>query len=209
VIGVTGAPAAGKSTASRLLGDAGCSVIDVDAMGHEALATETVRDAVVAEFGDGLVDGDGRLDRAALARVAFADAASVGRLEAIVHPAVRRRLDERLRLAQTSPGPRAIVIDCALLFESGLDEVCDATICVDTPRPQRAARAATRGWDADELARRESHQLAAEEKRRRADHVLPNADDPVALSARIGALLDEVAPLDTPRPSGGGGGNPR
>src|SRR5262245_36248039 len=96
VLGVTGAVAAGKSALSRLLAALGADVIDVDRLGHDVLATPEVRDAVVRTFGRSVRAADRSLDRAALARLAFASDGARRHLEEIVHPAVRTLVDARL-----------------------------------------------------------------------------------------------------------------
>jgi len=194
VIGLTGAPAAGKSTVASVLRDAGCAVIDVDALGHRALEQPELAGALTDEFGPHVVRDDGSVDRAALGRVAFASPAALTRLEELVHPRVRVLLDAELDAARAS-GTRAVVVDAALLFESGIDALCGTTVTVHAPEDRRTAWAGTtRGWSADELRSREARQWSADEKRARADRVLVNDGDLAALRERTLALLDELAP---------------
>jgi dephospho-CoA kinase len=195
VVGLTGAPAAGKTTVAALLASAGCHVIDVDRLGHQALETCSVRDAVVAEFGSHVLADDGSLDRGALARVAFADDLAIARLEGLVHPVVRDRLTAAIITAEET-ATRAIVIDAALLFEGKLDALCDVTVVVDAPESARAERArAERGWDDGEFARRQARQISADEKRGRAGHVLVNDAGIDRLRERTLALLETIAPV--------------
>lgn len=193
VIGLTGAPAAGKSSVAHAFAAGGCTVIDVDALGHEALADEGLRLAVTTLFGPGVLGADGRLDRSALARRVFGDKQALARLESLVHPEVRRKLSTRIEAARRT-APRAVALECALLFESGLEALCDATVYVDAPAAVREARAVARGWSPGEVARREAHQLASDAKRARADHVLSNDDEPEALARSARALLDRLVP---------------
>ncbi len=195
VVGLTGAPAAGKTTVAALFASAGCHVIDVDRLGHAALETSSMRDAVVAEFGSHVLAKNGSVDRGALARVAFGDDLAIARLEDLVHPVVRDRLTAAI-VAARSTATRAIVIDAALLFEGKLDALCDVTVVVDAPESARAERArAARGWDAGELARRQARQISAEEKRGRAGHVLLNDAGIDRLRERTLALLETIAPV--------------
>lgn len=194
VVGVTGAPAAGKSTVARFLAEAGCSVIDVDRLGHAVLDLDPVRDTIAAEFGAEVVGSDGRLDRALLAAKAFRDEAGMERLEALVHPIVRERIDSEIAAARAT-GPRAIIIDAALLFEGTLHALCDITVVVHAPEDLRAQRVrAERNWDASELERRQLRQLPPAEKRSRADRVIENDGGVEVLRARTLALLDACAP---------------
>jgi len=193
ILGVTGPVAAGKSALSRRLAALGARVIDVDGLGHAALAERAVRDAVVAAFGEGVRRGkSGPLDPRALARIVFDDDAARRRLEAIVHPVVRKRIDEEIRRAQDDGAP-LVVVDCALLFESGLDAVCDSTVDVDAPESERLARAArAHGWDAEETRRRAGAQWSAAEKRRRADRVVVNDGDESRLAVEAEHIWNEA-----------------
>jgi dephospho-CoA kinase len=194
VIGVTGAPAAGKSTVTSILAEAGCAVIDVDGLGHAALETPEVRDAVADEFGSEVIGADGRIDRASLARIAFVDEEKIARLERLVHPVVHARLVDEIAAARAI-SPRAIVIDAALLFEGGLDSRCDVTLTVDADERVRAARARVgRGWSPGELRRRQSRQIPPGEKRARATHVVRNDGERDDLRLAALTLLDEIAP---------------
>jgi dephospho-CoA kinase len=167
-------------------------VIDVDRLGHAALADGDVKAAVIRAFGAAVAAADGSLDRRALARVAFADDDSRRRLEAIVHPVVRVRIDAEIRRARADGAP-LVVVDCALLFESGLDAICDCTVDVDAPEPLRLARAeAAHGWGAAETRLRESAQLSAQEKRSRADKVVVNDGDEARLSDEARAIFETV-----------------
>lgn len=198
MIGLTGAVGAGKSTLAAQLTRLGCAVLDVDGYGHEALDSEPVRDAIRRDFGPGALRADGAVDRAAVARAAFADAALRRRLEEAVHPVVRRRVTSELAAARRGR-PRAVVIDCALLFEGGLDVLCDATVAVDAAPEAREVRLRTsRGWTADEVRSREAAQFSAETKGARADRVIRNDAGEDSLAAAAERLLDEVAPV-TPR----------
>jgi dephospho-CoA kinase len=166
-------------------------VVDVDGLGHAALADGVVKTSVARAFGASVSAADGSLDRAALARIAFADDASRRKLESIVHPVVRARVDEEIRRARAAGAP-LVVVDCALLFESGLDAVCDLTVDVDAPEPIRLARAAARGWDAAETRRRAAAQMSAQEKRSRADKVVVNDGDEARLADEARAIFEEV-----------------
>lgn len=189
VLGVTGAVAAGKSALSRLLAALGADVVDVDGLGHEVLATPEVRDAVVREFGRSVRAADRSIDRAALARVAFASDGARRHLEDIVHPAVRKLVDARLA-ASKAP---LVVLDCALLFEGGLDALCDRTTAVEAPERDRFARAlAAHGWDEDEVRRRMAAQLPPAEKSARADDVVVNDGDEGRLADRARALYESL-----------------
>lgn len=193
VIGLTGAPAAGKSTAARIFGELGARVIDLDRLGHEALEAPEVRAGLFREFGAAAFASDGLVDRAALAAATFAEPSRLARLEALVHPVVRRRLAEALAAAARD-GAAVVVIDCALLFEGGLDSLCDETVLVDAAPGTRARRARElRGWTAEELDAREARQMPLERKRALAGTVLCNDDDLEVLRTAVRRVLSAPA----------------
>jgi len=174
-IGLMGAPGSGKSLVAGQLASQGCVVIDSDALSRQAFEQPGVIEQLKQWWGDAVIQPDGRVDRSAVARVVFQDQAALDRLEGLIHPIVhaqRARLRER---ALASPGIVALVEDSPLLIESGIDKSCDVLIYIDAPLAVRQARVLkTRGWGADELARREENQLPLDIKRERADYVISN-----------------------------------
>jgi len=172
VIGLLGGIAAGKTTVAEMFGTLGATVLSADAIGHAVVESPSIRDRIVARWGAQVLGEGGQIDRSKLARQVFANPQEVGELQAITHPAIVRELREQVASVCRSRGAPAIVIDAPLLLEAGLDDLCDVLIFVDSPREARLARAAARGWDPDELERRESHQQLLETKRRRAQFVL-------------------------------------
>jgi len=175
IIGLVGAPGAGKSLVAKQLAELGCAVIDADALAREALQSDAVREQLLAWWGDAVLDSEGRVDRQAVGRIVFNDKAALGRLESLTHPAVRerrRRLREQL---QAAPSVVAIVEDSPLLLEKGPADECDVLVFVDAPRDVRLARLrASRGWDEAELAGREKNQWPLDKKREKADYVVSN-----------------------------------
>ena len=158
VVGVAGKYCAGKSTVTELLVQAGYEVIDVDRLGHEALSRRVAD--IRATFGETYVSPDGSVDRKRLGSLVFSDAAELRRLEAIVHPEMKKMVRERLAGpgaagSNTGPGPRGTVINAALLFEMGLDELCDTILWVTAPVFTRMWRARRRdGLSATEILKR-------------------------------------------------------
>jgi len=167
VIGLLGGIAAGKTTVARLLGELGAAVVDADEVAHAVLDHPGVRERIAARWGDAVLGPDGAVDRAKLAERAFESRDELAALERITHPAIVAELRRRVAAARAAGAP-AVVLDAPLLVETRLDEVCDVLVFVDCPRRVRAARAASRGWDAAELARRESLQAPLDTKRARA-----------------------------------------
>ncbi|MHC5113757.1 MAG: dephospho-CoA kinase [Planctomycetota bacterium] len=191
VIGLTGGIGSGKSTVARMLADLGCVVSDSDRDGRAALLDPEIRRTLVSWWGESILDDDGDVDRGAVGRLVFADQEQRRRLESLTHPWIERR-----RLATfdaAGPDTVAFVIDAPLLMEVGLDRACDAVIFVECETAIRVHRVtATRGWDREELARREDCQLPLDVKRDRADHVVQNDGDLDRLKDQVGTVLADI-----------------
>lgn len=191
VIGLAGGIGAGKSHVAKVLGDLGCVVSDSDALAKAALQEPGVRGELAAWWGPGVLDDQGRVDRARVGAIVFADPAQRRRLEALVHPRVHAARARQMQEARARGAP-ALVIDAPLLFEAGVDAECDAVVFVECPAPVRRERVRARGWTDDELARREAAQLPLEEKRRRCRFVIDNDPARTDLPAQARRVLDEV-----------------
>jgi len=153
-IGLTGPIGCGKSTVAGWLAVRGAAVVDADAVARAVTAPgEPAHDAVLARFGDVVRGADGALDRAALARLVFPDAAALRDLEAIVHPAVRPRILAAIAAADQAGAP-AIVIEAIKLVEGGLAELCDEVWLVTCDPAVQRARLAGRGMAAADAERR-------------------------------------------------------
>jgi len=154
LIGLTGPIGCGKSTVAALLGELGARVIDADTEARAATARgEATLPAIRQRFGSGVFAPDGSLDRAALARIVFADAAALADLEAIVHPEVRRRIEAALESAAEA-GALVVVVEAIKLVEGGLSARCDEVWMVTCREPEQRSRLALRGMPPEEAARR-------------------------------------------------------
>lgn len=178
VFGVLGGVASGKSAVAKALAGPEGAVVDADLEAHAVLREPEVVAEVRAAFGEGVLGPDGGVDRTALGAVVFRDPEARARLEALTHPRIRANLRARLEAARAARVPR-IALDVPLLLENdarhGLAAECDALVWVETDPAVRSARAAaTRGWSAGEVARREAAQWPAAAKRARARHVVQN-----------------------------------
>jgi len=157
---------------------------------HELYADADVRDAVAARWGAGVAPG-GVVDRAAVARRAFATSDDRAWLEELLWPRVRARMAAwRDEQGGDGPAPAALVVEVPLLFESGFDDAFDATIAVVADEKVRAARAGARGHAA--LAERGVRQLTQDEKAARADFVVRNDRDLRALEQELSRVLAKL-----------------
>lgn len=170
VLGITGGSGCGKTTLLREIQAMGGLCIDCDALYHELLErSETLKEALLSRFPGAFASG--RLDRKALGRLVFDDAGALAELNAITHPAVCREVE---RLLRESDAPFA-AIDAIALFESGLDRLCEQTVAVTAPEPQRIRRLMTREGISEAYAKKRiAAQRPAEEFSRLADVTLEN-----------------------------------
>ena len=193
-VGLTGGIASGKSTVSAILRELGAVVIDADQLAREVVARGTPGlDAVVAEFGAGLLTPEGDLDRAAMGSLVFGDDAARKRLEAIVHPLVFERIVD---LETHAPEGAVVVHDIPLLAESGRAATFDAVIVVDAPQEVQVARmVGDRGWTESDALARIAAQASPEDRRAIATYVVENTGSRAELREKIEAIYAELTKL--------------
>ena len=194
-VGLTGGLGSGKSEALRALAELGAATLSTDAVVHDLLATDELRDVVVERLGREVAPG-GVLDRSALAERVFADDEARTWLEGVLWPRVGARMAEwRAEVESRSPVPAAAAVEVPLLFESGMEGVFDATIAVVADEEVRERRAAERGHAA--VSERAGRQLSQDEKAQRADFVVRNdgtLDELKETLSRVLAKLGDTAP---------------
>jgi dephospho-CoA kinase len=187
-VGLTGGLGAGKSEALRVLGELGAATLSTDAVVHELLAGDDLKDALVARLGPEVAPG-GRLDRAKIAERVFGDDEARAWLEGLLWP----RVGERVAAWRADVGDdRVAVVEVPLLFESGMGAVFDSTIAVIADEEIRERRAAARGHTA--VAERAGRQLSQQEKADRADFTVRNdgsLDELKQTLSRVLAKLEE------------------
>lgn len=189
-VGLTGGLGAGKTTALAALQRLGAETASSDAIVHEIYADPDVVQAVSARFG-AAVAPQGEVDRAALARAAFASEEGREWLEQLIWPLVRQRVATWLMATrERRPAPPAAVVEVPLLFESGQQGIYDATIAVVADEQLRDERARSRGHAAvDERAAR---QLTQAEKAALATYVVHNDGTVEQLQAQLSAILAKL-----------------
>jgi dephospho-CoA kinase len=186
VIGLTGSLGMGKSTALRFFAEAGVPVYDADEAVHRLYAGEAAASIEAAFPG---TTGEHGVDRARLAQAVLGDPAALARLEAIVHPLVRREEQRFLEAAEKAEA-RVAVLDIPLLFETGGDARVDAVVVVSAPPEMQRARAFERpGMTEDKFRALVAKQMPDEEKRRRADFVVDSSQNLDYARAQVHAIL--------------------
>lgn len=189
IVGLTGNIASGKSAVAARLAARGAPIVDADLLAREAVAVGSPALAAIARrFGDSILAADGSLDRAALRRVVFNDAAAREALNAIVHPEVARLREREVERLRAAGAPLAIC-DIPLLFETGLDAEMDRIVLVDAPVALRRERLIRdRGLSAADADAMIAAQMPPEQKRARAHYVIENDGSFDALDAQVDAV---------------------
>jgi dephospho-CoA kinase len=185
-VGLTGGLGAGKSEALRLLGELGAATLSTDAVVHELLETDELRDEIVARLGADVMR-DGALDRPAIAARVFGDDDARSWLEGVLWP----RVGARVAAWRADVGnDRVAVVEVPLLFESGMEGVFDRTIAVVADEAVRERRAAARGHAS--VAERAGRQLPQTEKAEKADYTVRNDGSLTELRECLSRLLDKL-----------------
>jgi len=192
VIGLTGSLGMGKTTTLRFFAEAGVPVYDADETVHRLYGGEAAA-SIEAVFPG--TTGEQGVDRAKLAQAVLGDAAALARLEAIVHPLVRREEVRFLEAARKTGVPVA-VLDIPLLFETGGDRRVDAVVVVSAPAEMQRARAFERpGMTEEKFRALLAKQLPDQEKRRRADFVVDTSQGYDSARAQVHAILRKAGTL--------------
>jgi dephospho-CoA kinase len=188
-VGLTGGIGSGKSEVARILGSLGAYIVDTDKLAREAVCPGSDALRQIARLWPSVVRDD-FLDRAALAQIVFHDPGARERLNAIVHPHVRRLADEADRYARAD---QLIVHVVPLLFETGYVERVEASIVVIAPDEERIRRVMQRDRMSEEQVRsRMASQIDPEQARRRATHVIENDGDLSHLRERTQAVYEAL-----------------
>jgi len=184
VIGLTGGIGSGKSAAADYFAELGAAVVDTDRIAHRLTGPGGAAMAAVAEaFGDQVVRGDGALDRDAMRRLVFDDAAARGRLEALLHPMIRAESERQIAATEA---PYVVLVVPLLVEAGGYRERVDRVCVVDVPESvQRQRVMARNGFDE---ARVRSIMAAQVDRATR----LAAADDVIDNSGPLDALRRQV-----------------
>lgn len=194
VIGVTGSMGAGKTTFARSLAEAG----DAEHLNADEIAKKLMNpghagyDPVIEEFGTYITDEEGYILPDKLAEEVFADPDQLKRLESILHPLVKDHIDEVIQQARRS----FYVVDAPLLFEAGVDELCDWTVAVVARLDEVVDRLGDRGFTREQIQRRRQRQFSPEEKCDRADEVIENNGTIEELREKAARLLERIQNRD-------------
>lgn len=187
LVGLTGGIGSGKSTVSGMLAERGAEIIDADHIAREVVMPCTPAWCKIRDhFGPGVLHPDGHIDRQALADIVFGDPGKLALLNEITHPAIFQRIAERLEAAHGRDV--VVVLDAALLIETGLAQRVDMLLVTHSPKEVQVERLAAKGMEASRARARIAAQLAPEERLARADLVIDNSGSVEDLGRQVDEL---------------------
>ena len=197
-VGLTGGLATGKSLVGDALVSLGCHLLQADQVGHAVLAPDgEAYAAVIAQFGTGIVDPGGTIDRKRLAEIVFGDPAQLTRLNALVHPAVFARQEAWFAEIAASEPKAVAIVEAAIMVETGSFRRYDRIILTVCREVQQIARAMARdGLTEVQVRERIARQLPESEKRKKANYVIDTSgtlDDTLEQTAQVCAILKRNA----------------
>lgn len=192
LIGLTGGIGSGKSTVASRLKTLGARIVDADKIAREIVEPGEPALAELAEAFDGVLNADGALNRAELARQAFATPEATEKLNSITHPRIRERTLERIAEARTDGVP-VLVYDMPLLIENGEYKKMDHVLVVDAADEIRIDRLVnSRGLDEEDARRRIAAQISREERLAAADSVVDNSGTRDQLLQQVDTFWEQV-----------------
>ena len=174
VIGITGCPGSGKTVLANVIASQGWVMVDVDDIGRAVVEDEPkTLEKLVEAFGRDIIDSEGKFNRHLVARRAFAKPEKTQILNDIVHPALIDRVKSRINVLRYEK--KNTVVNCALIFEWGIENLFDVIVCVQAQEHIRKERLIQRdGRSPEEIEGIFSAQLPENEKVSRADIVITN-----------------------------------
>ncbi len=193
VVGLTGGIASGKSTVGRMFRDYGIPVICADELARKAVEPgSSGLKEILRVFGNGVLNAEGNLDRAAMAKIVFQDPGARKLLESIVHPVVSE-IKERTLKGMESLGHEIVVVDVPLLYESSWEKDFDFIIVAYVPKDVQEKRLMRRdNMSREEALTRLRAQMNIEEKKRLADRAIDNTGDPEQTRLQVENLLNHL-----------------
>ena len=187
VVGLTGGIGSGKTAVADAFAALSVEVVDTDALAHRlSAAGQPGFTAILAAFGEGMLQPDGELDRAALRRLVFADATARARVEAVLHPLIAAEVAHRV---EAWSGAYGVIVVPLLLEKKDLRAIVDRILVVDCPEEEQIRRVVARNaLSPDEVRAIMATQLPRDHRLAAADDILDNAGTPDAIAPQVQAL---------------------
>ena len=193
-VGLTGGICTGKTTVGQMFVDLGCRLVDSDRITHELFEPgEKVYEAVIAEFGRRIQDGEGRIDRSVLGEIVFNNPDRRQKLNDLVHPAVIERQKAFLESVRAEDPTSVAIVDAALMIEVGTYKNYDRVVVVTcTPDQQRQRLGERFPLSDEEIQARISSQMPLDEKAGYADFVIDNSGSLEKTRRQVGEVYEKL-----------------
>lgn len=193
ILGLTGGIATGKSTVTAMLRERGIPVIDADQIAREVVEPgKPAYEAIVRHFGRDILLEDGQLDRKKLGEVVFSDEAERQKLNAIVHPEVRRVMRQEAEVVEAN-GAQIVFMDIPLLYESKLQYLVEKIVVVYAPSDMQLARMMERDeLDEEQAKKRLRAQFPIDQKKLEADFLIDNSQSREETQRQVEELLTVI-----------------
>jgi dephospho-CoA kinase len=196
IIGLAGGIGSGKSFVAKIFGEFNCLVINSDQQAKAAYNDPAIRDSLRKWWGDAVFTNDNSVNRTVIAEKIFENPAERHRLEGLLHPWVNDARQRMMDAHADDPQVLAFVWDTPLLFETGLNDQCDAVVFVEASPPVRMGRVvATRGWSQADWSAREKLQQPLDMKRKISDYCIVNTADVNAAEVDVRGQVREILSL--------------
>jgi dephospho-CoA kinase len=199
-VGLTGGIGSGKTAASNLFHDLGIHIIDTDLITHELINNDqSVLKRILASFGPGVLNEEGKIDRKKLAQIVFKDKENKQRLETILHPEIRNEVNRQIQTCNSSDSPPAyIIIVIPLLLETDFHALVDRILVVTSDESIRIERIKQRdNRSLDEIQAIIASQVSDEKRLNAADDIIENNKDFSTLATNVHRLHEKYTHLTT------------
>lgn len=191
IIGLTGAPGAGKTSAAEYLREKGAVVFSGDKTGREVIKKNPVLlNRLVRALDKSILKEDGTMDRERVGRIVFSDPAALSELNDIIHPPLLRALKMKLKEAREKGPQRLVVVDAALIFEWGIADWFDYVLVITARRDLRLKRLVRSGLSLRQASQRIGSQIPQRTKAALADYVIQNNGNMAGLKRKLDEFLE-------------------
>ena len=188
VVGITGRIGSGKTEVARIFETNGFTIVDVDRMGHKLLERDDIKKSIRDTFGNAPFI-EGRINRKLLSEIVSINKDTIKTYNSIIHPPLVQELKNLInKQGKTS----LVAVDCALIFEWGVEELFDYIILVKCNEDKRIQRAVKDGKSEEFVRRILSVQLSDSEKLKRIDFVIENKGDLLALEKKTREIISSL-----------------
>lgn len=191
-IGLTGGIATGKNIIAGLFEKKGAQIIDADKIGHELLREPSVKNEIITLFGKGIITKSQCIDREKLAGIVFNSKEELKKLNTVLHPRIIKGISEEIRIFSAVESVEVIVVNAALLFEFGIEDLFSYIVLVYSDRQKQIERCIKRGLSAAEAQSRIAAQIPHDEIIARTDFEIENNGSLDELTEKIYPVWEKI-----------------